>query len=90
MIAKPNFLSLAQNTKTDINHIVIGNSHITPSNEARNLGFIIDSDLSHKLQISSTLKAVYCQIRNIGKIRKYLTKDADYHLFSCNILLGHV
>ena len=79
MIAKPNFLSLAQNTKkakTDINHIVIGNSHITPSNEARNLGFIINSDMSHKLQISSTLKAVYCQIRNIGKIRKYLTKDA--------------
>ena len=65
-----------QKAKTDINHIVIGNSHITPSNEARNLGFIIDSDMSHKLQISSTLKAVYCQIRNIGKIRKYLTKDA--------------
>ena len=40
-----------QKAKTDINHIVISNSHITPSNEARNLGFIIDSDVSQTANI---------------------------------------
>ena len=82
--SKTKFLVIgSQNTKkpklTLITLLLVSkfsNSHITPSIAARNLGFIIESGMSHKLQISSTLKAVYCQIRNIGKIWKYLTKDA--------------
>ena len=48
------------------------------------------------LQRSSTVSSIYCQIRNIGKIRKYLTKDAAqliiYSLVTsrldmCNLLI---
>ena len=68
-----------QMSKTDIDYIVIRDSHIAPSSKARNrgnLGVIFESDMSPKFQISLTLKCTYSEIRNIGKIRKYLTKDA--------------
>ena len=63
-------------SKTAIDDIVIGNARIAPSSKARNLGVIFETDMSPKFQISSTLRGTYSQIRNIGKIRKYLTKDA--------------
>ena len=62
--------------KTVIDNIRIGNEQIAPSTKARNLGFNIDSHMSHESQISNTVRSAYCQIRNIGKIRKYLTKEA--------------
>ena len=85
-----------QKSKSIISNIVIGESQIPPSCDARNLGVIFDSDMSHKLQVSSTLKAAYHQIRNIGKIRKYLTTEATQlivhslvisRLDTCNSLL---
>ena len=86
--------SKQQISKTAIDYIVIWNSHIAPSSKARNLGIIFESDTSPKSQISTTLKCAYSQIRSIGKIRKYLTKDATIvhplvtsRLDMCNSLL---
>ena len=76
---KTEFLIFGSNhniSKSSVDDIVIGNSNIAPANEARNLGVIFQSDLSLKSQISATLKAIYSQIRNIGKIRKFLTQDS--------------
>jgi hypothetical protein len=77
--SKTEFLIIGSNhqkSKIAMDTVLIGDSRIPPSSEARNLGVIIDSDMSMKPYISSTLKAGYHQIRNIGRIRKYLTIEA--------------
>ena len=56
--------------------IKIGDSLITPSSHARNIGIIFDDTLSMDKQITATCQAANFQIRRIGRIRKYLTFDA--------------
>ena len=85
-----------QKSKTDIKELRIGKSQIPPSSEARNLGVVVDSDMSMKPSFSSILKAGYYHIHNIGRIRKYLSADATqllvrsfvtFRLDMCNSLL---
>ena len=56
--------------------ITIGEAVIQPSQSARNIGAIFDSSLNMKDHVNSLCRSCYCHLRNIGKIRKSLTKDA--------------
>ena len=56
--------------------VKIGESSIPTSTSARNLGVIFDSTMSLSLHVTAVCKQAYNQIRNIRKIRKYLTVDA--------------
>ena len=56
--------------------IRIGDSIIQPSGVARNIGAIFDKTMSMKDHILSICRSCYCHIRNIGKVRRFLTKDA--------------
>ena len=42
----------------------------------RNIGAMLDSALTMKSHINSITKSCYAQIRNLSKIRKYLTEDS--------------
>jgi hypothetical protein len=42
----------------------------------RNLGVFFDKTLSMEKQVSATSKSCFYQIRNIGRIRTYITDDA--------------
>ncbi len=56
--------------------IRIGHEHVCPTESARNIGVILDSNLNMAEHIRSVTKACYLQLYKIGQIRPYLTEDA--------------
>ena len=68
--------SKAVQEKLNIPHILIGNEKITPSKEAKNIGFIFDNIMNCHSQISAMTKSAWLQLRSIGKIRRYLNQHA--------------
>ena len=74
----------------------IGNENIQPSNTVRNLGAMLDRNMTMEKHVSSVCRSGYGQLRQIGHIRKYLTTDATKSLVNslvtsrmdyCNALL---
>ena len=56
--------------------LLIGDTAVSRSKNARNIGVVFDDRLLMKEQISSICRSTHCHLRNIGSIRKYLTQDA--------------
>ena len=74
------FGSKSQLSKLDIDSISISGNNIPLSESCRNLGVIFDSHMSMSKQITSICSSVRYQLRNIGFIRKYLTRSATEKL----------
>ena len=72
------FGSRQQLSKVSLPFITIGDSQITPSSQARNLGVIFDSTMTLKTSycISNIVRVSSFHIRNISRIRKYLNQSA--------------
>ena len=70
------FGSRQQLSKVCLPFITIGDSQITPSSQARNLGVIFDSTMTLKRHISNIVRVSSFHIRNISRIRKYLNQSA--------------
>ena len=66
--------------KLTVDTIMIGDESIAASPSARNIGAIFDSTVSMKEHIHTISRACYCHLRNIGKIRRYLTETATINL----------
>lgn len=62
----------------DLKHcsVPIGGNIVSSAECVKNLGVYFDQSLSMTKQISAVSKSCYHQIRNIGRIRKYITTDA--------------
>ena len=60
--------------------VSVGEKEILPSMTVRNIGAMLDSALTMKPHINSITKACYIQIRNLAKIRKYLTEQSAISL----------
>jgi hypothetical protein len=61
-----------QRSKITSSDITFQNTTLSPTDSARNLGFIFDSDLSHKKQISSVCRTSFHHIRQLRQIRSSL------------------
>ena len=70
------FGSHQQLSKISIDCIHIGDSSIASASQARNLGVTFDSSMSMKPHISNVIRSPAFQLRNISRIRKYLSRDA--------------
>ena len=68
--------SKAQLSKITVPSIKIGDVTISALESCRNLGIILDSTMSMSAHISSVCKSVRYYLRNLGIIRKYLTRSA--------------
>ena len=68
--------SKAQLSKITVPSIKIGDVTISALESCRNLGIIFDSTMSMSAHISSVCKSVRYYLRNLGIIRKYLTRSA--------------
>ena len=68
--------SKAQLNKIDVTSISFSGHTINLSYTCRNLGVIFDSHMTMSPQISNICRSVRYQLRNIGFIRKYLSKSA--------------
>ncbi|XP_060604137.1 uncharacterized protein LOC132756992 [Ruditapes philippinarum] len=60
--------------------VTIGDENIKPSNSVRNLGAILDNNMTLEKHINSVCRSCYGQLRQIGHIRKYLNTDATKFL----------
>ena len=67
------------NKVSDI-HIDNGNTTITPVKQVRNLGVFLDASMTLTSHISSIVKSASFQLRNLGKIRKYLDSNTTEQL----------
>ena len=56
--------------------ISVGMESIRPSQQARNLGVIFDEAMSLSPHVNTVVKGAFYHIRNISKIRKYISKSA--------------
>jgi hypothetical protein len=56
--------------------IQVGEAEIVPALSARNLGVLYDQHMNMDQQVTAICKATNFHLRNIGRIRKYLTKEA--------------
>ena len=70
------FGSHQQLSKISIDCIHIGDSSIASASQARNLGAIFDSSMTMKPHISNVIRSSAFQLRNISRIRKYLSHNA--------------
>lgn len=77
LVGSPHMLSKINSENCQIR---IGNSYVRVSNTVRNLGIIFDANLSLKNHITNLSQSVRFQLRNLGFIRKYLTKFAAEQL----------
>lgn len=60
--------------------LLVGNSKITPSASARNLGATFDQYMSMEQHVTNTSKSVHFHLRNIGSLRGILTESATTQL----------
>ena len=66
----------------------MGQSVISFSSAARNLGVIFDSQLALKEQVNKLCQLTCLEIRRIGSIRQYLSVGATKTLVSSLVLSG--
>ena len=60
--------------------ISVGNTQVSPSDEARNLGAIFDSTMGYERHISEICKSAFYHIRNISHVRRYLNAESTEKL----------
>ena len=100
---------MLNDTKTELLHLTsrfvsspavpsvhVGDSHVTPSDSARNLGAVIDQHVTMNQHVNNICRSTSFALYNIGKLRPYLDQDSTQtlvHAFvtsrldSCNSLL---
>ena len=74
-------------TTSLIESVQIGDLPVTPTSSARNLGVIFDQCFNPEEHIRVMCKSPHYQIRNIAKIRKYVTEESTTE--TCCIRLGY-
>ena len=60
----------------DCDPIKIGTENVAPCTQVRNLGVIMDSSLTLVPHVNQSVSNSFCQIRNLARVRRYLTHDA--------------
>ena len=88
-----------QPSKVIIDSLNVVGIDIKPSTSVRNLGVIIDQDLSLKEQVNAICRSCYGHLRSIIEIRPYLSKSAAHTIVQslissrldyCNSLLAEL
>ena len=64
---------LKSNPRVAVN---VGEQVVRPATTTRNLGVVYDQPLSMIQHVNSVCRVGYMHVRNIGRIRRYLTEDA--------------
>lgn len=67
-----------QLAKVDFDTIMVDNTTVTLSKVVRNLGVLLDSELTMAPHVSNLCKSGFFQLRDIRAVRRYLDKDAAH------------
>ena len=68
--------SLKSSTVSLPDSITLGSHNILLSDSSRNLGVILDSNLSMKKHVIKVCHTAYFELKSINSIRRFLTEDA--------------
>ena len=63
--------------------ITVGVDTITPSDKARNIGVTFDTHLTLSYHVNDVVKKAFYHLRNIAKIRKYISVETTEILIHC-------
>ena len=74
VVASPTVLDLVSNIRLNIDGTLI-----KPSISVKNLGVTFDNTVNMSIHISNLCKTVNFHIRNLWRIRRFITQDACYH-----------
>ena len=55
----------------------MGNERLTTTANARSLGVVLDDNMLFDVHVSDICRSSFSQLRNLSKIRKYLTQESD-------------
>ena len=69
----------------DENCIVIGDESVGGAKSARNIGAVLDRNLTMESQVSNVCRNCYLSLRQISQIRPYLTKEATATLVHAHV-----
>ena len=69
-------ISSSHRARPPLQSISVSDETVSSSNQAQNIGVIFDECLSMKSYVTATCKAAFYHLRNIARIRKYLSLDA--------------
>ena len=64
------------NSLCDELSFVMGDCTVYPSDKVKNLGVLLDRNLDMGMHVSNISRSCYYQLRNISKIRRFLSDDA--------------
>ncbi len=70
-------------------NLKFGNNIVSDSSCIKNLGVFFDNTLTMNQQISAVTKSCFYQIRNIGRIRPYITEYATKTLV-CSLITSRL
>ena len=59
------------------NYFSIGNERLTTTVNARSLGLVLDDNMLFDVHVSDICRSSFNQLRNLSKIRKYLTRESS-------------
>ena len=64
-------------TRPLFSHFSIGNERLTTTANARSLGAVLDDNMLFDVHVSDICRSSFNQLRNLPKIRKYLTRESS-------------
>ena len=56
--------------------VSVGSEEVLPSKTMRNIGVMMESTLTMKSHVSNITKSAYTQVRNLSRLRKYLSDES--------------
>ena len=83
IIAPPFFL---HHNKVPLSSVQVGDSGISTSKCARNIGVMFDHHMDMTTQVTRMCQAAWFQLRNIRSVRSSLTKEATLRL-ACSLVM---
>ena len=64
-------------TRPLFSYFSIGNERLTTTANARSLGVVLDDNMLFDVHVSDICRSSFNQLRNLSKIRKYLTRESS-------------
>ena len=69
--------------------VMVGTHEIVFPHKFKNLGFVLDSNLTTKQHVMEFCQTAFCELKCISSIRRYLTEDAVKQLVTSCVLSGY-
>jgi hypothetical protein len=75
-----------QHLPNELSSITVGNINVKSASSARNIGVVMDPLLNMEHQVAKISRTCYLALRDIGRIRRYLTVEATKQLVLSNVM----